>query len=151
MNKNKWMMMAAVLTLSASVALAAPGEGGKFRGGKHSKRGEFGAKFAEKLNLTDAQKQQIRDLQQSFRDANEPLFTQARDTHRQLREARQAGDNERVTALQAQAKSQRAQLQQLRAQQKERILALLTPEQRAQWEALKAERESRRGGKRQRQ
>ena len=48
---------------------------------------------------------------------------------------------------------QRAQLRQLRDQEKQLILALLTPEQRAQYDALQAERKERRGqrGERDRQ
>lgn len=142
MNKNKWITMAAVLTFSTSIAVAAPhGRGGKMHG-----RGgaEFGERFAQKLNLTDAQKQQIRDLQQNFRETNKAFFDQMRNTREQMAEARRTGDTARMDQLKATMQSQRPQMQQLREQQKQRIAAILTPEQRAQWDALKAEREARR-------
>ena len=146
MNKTKWMSMAAVLTLTTSLAIAAPhgDRGGKH--GRHGKRGgELGARFAEKLNLSDAQKQQIRDLQQSFRESNKAFFEQAHDTRRQMKEAREAGDQARLDSLKATAKSQHERMKQLRQDQHQRVLALLTPEQRTQFEAMKAEREARRG------
>lgn len=149
MNKSKWMSMAAVLTLSASLAVAAPHEG---KGGRHHGRGgEFGARFAEKLNLTDAQKQQMRDLQRDFRQSNKAFFEQARETRRQLREAKQSGDNARLEELKATAQSQHQRMRQLRTEERDRIVSILTPEQRTQLEAMKAERQARRaqrnGGK----
>ena len=50
MKKSKWMTMAAVLTLSTTMAMAAP-HGGK-RGERHGReRGEFSERFAQKLKL----------------------------------------------------------------------------------------------------
>jgi periplasmic protein CpxP/Spy len=145
MNKKQWITMAAVLALSTSMAVAAPhGRGGK--GGKmHGRGGAFGERMAEKLNLSDAQKQQIRDLQRNFRETNKAFFDQMRDTHKQMAEARKAGDTARVDALKATLQTQRPQMQQLHEQQQQRIAAILTPEQRTQWETMKAEREARRG------
>ena len=143
-NTKKWFTAAAVVALSSTLAFAAPHEGGKRgRGGRGGH--EFSERFAQKLNLSEAQKQQIKDAQTAFRNENKAFFEQARDTRRQLREAKEAGDTGRATQLEATAKSQHAQMKELRKAQHERILALLTPEQRTQWEALKAEREARRG------
>lgn len=144
--KTKWVTMAAALTLSATLAVAAPHGPGKFgKGGRGGARGEFSERFAQKLNLTDAQKQQVRDTQQSFREQNKAFFEQMKDTHRQIREAKQAGDNARLESLKATAQSQRERMKQLRQEQTARIVALLTPEQRAQFDALKAERKANRG------
>ena len=145
-NSKKWFTAAAaVLALSGTMAFAAPHEG---RGGKHGRGGrggEFAERFAQKLNLTDAQKQQIKDVQQSFRDENKAFFDAARDTRRQIREAKEAGDTARLESLKATAQSQRAQMKQLRDARMQRIEAVLTTEQRAQWQSLKAEREAKRG------
>jgi protein CpxP len=144
-NSKKWFTAAAaVLALSGTIAFAAPGEG---RGGKHgrgARGGEFSERFAQKLNLTDAQKQQIKDVQQSFRDENKAFFDAARDTRRQIREAKEAGDTARLESLKATAKSQHAQMKQLRDAKMQRIEAVLTTEQRAQWQTLKAERQAKR-------
>jgi hypothetical protein len=52
--------VAAVLTLSATLAFAGPGEGRHGRGGhgKHGKAG-FGAKFAQELGLTADQQRDL--------------------------------------------------------------------------------------------
>lgn len=145
-NSKKWFTAAAaVLALSGTMAFAAPHEG---RGGKHGRGGrggEFGERMAAKLNLTDTQKQQIKDSQQSFRNENKAFFEAARDTRRQIREAKEAGDTARLESLKATAQSQHAQMKQLRDAQMQRIEAFLTTEQRAQWQAMKAEREAKRG------
>jgi Spy/CpxP family protein refolding chaperone len=143
-NTKKWFTAAAaVLALSGTMAFAAPHGG---RGGKHGGRGgEFGERMAAKLNLTDAQKQQIKDAQQSFRNENKAFFEAARDTRRQIREAKETGDTARLESLKATAQSQHAQMKQLHQAQMQRIEAFLTTEQRAQWQAMKAERQAKRG------
>jgi periplasmic protein CpxP/Spy len=151
MKSNKWMTMAAVLTLSASLAIAAPhdgGKGGRGRGGKHHGRGEMGARLFEKLNLTDGQKQQIRTIQQNFRDQNKAFFESTRTTFQQFREAKKANDTARVEALKPTIEANREQMKTLRDAQRQQVLNVLTAEQRTQWEALKAERAERRGDRR---
>ena len=144
-NTRLMTITATALALTATMAFAHPGEGA--RGGKHGRRGgaEFGARFAEKLNLTDAQKAQVRTFTQSFRQDNQALFQAHRDTMKQLREAKQAGDQAAADALKPTLQSQRTELKQRRQALKQQILAILTPEQRAQYEAFQAEREARRG------
>ena len=145
MRKNRLMTItAAALALTTTMAFAGP----HGRGGKHGRHGgELGARFAEKLNLTDAQKEQIRAFTQSFRQDNQAFFEAHRDTMKQLREAKQAGDQARVDALKPTLQSQRAEMKQRRQVLKQQMVAILTPEQRAQYEALKAERQSRRGSR----
>jgi len=143
--KKTWITAVAVLALGASLAVAAPNEGeGKGWGGHHRHRGEFAAKFAEKLNLTDAQKAQIRDLHQSFRAENKAFFQEFRQNRRDFREAKRAGDTAKADALKATLESQRAQMKSLHEGLQQRVGTVLTPEQLSQWNALKAEREARR-------
>ncbi|HYC62063.1 MAG TPA: Spy/CpxP family protein refolding chaperone [Thermoanaerobaculia bacterium] len=143
-NTKKWFTAAAVVALSSTLAFAGPHGGGK--GGKRGGRGgEFGAHFAQKLNLSEAQKQQIKDIQTQFRAENKAFFESARDTRRQIREATEAGDTARATQLKATAQSQHARMKELRDAKRQRIEAVLTPDQRAQWQALQAEREAKRG------
>jgi protein CpxP len=144
MTTNKIFTAAAVLALSASLAVAAPHGNRKGFGGHGKGRGEFGARFAEKLNLTDAQKSQMRDLNKGFREQNKAFFEQVRQTRQDLRAAKQANDTARVDALKGTAEAQRTQMKQLHDTQKQRILSVLTPEQRQQYEALKADRAARR-------
>lgn len=143
MKTNKIMTMAAVLALSTTVAFAVPHEG---KGGRHGRggRAELGPRFAEKLGLTDAQKEQIKSIRQSFREQNKAFFESSKNTFRELRAAKKAGDTAKADALKPQVEAARTQMRQLHDQQRTQILAILTPEQRAQYEALKAERQARR-------
>jgi len=138
MNK-KWIPGLAVLAVGASLAVAAPQEGRAWHGHRHA----FGQKFAQKLSLTDAQKQQLRALNKQFRQDNKAFFEQVRATMKEARAAKQAGDTAKLDALKPTIQSQRAQLKQLREAQEPKILALLTPEQQARYQALKAERAQR--------
>jgi Spy/CpxP family protein refolding chaperone len=141
-NNKKWLTTAAVLALSSTLAFAAPHEGG--RHGRGGRGGEFSERFAEKLNLTDAQKQQIKDIQSSFREQNKAFFESTRETRKQIREAKEAGDTARLESLKATAESQHAQMKQLREAQMQRVTSVLTPAQKSQWDALKAERQAKR-------
>ncbi|HVS31687.1 MAG TPA: Spy/CpxP family protein refolding chaperone [Thermoanaerobaculia bacterium] len=142
---KKTIAAVAALALTATLAVAAPGEGRKGRHGKHGK-GEFSAKFAEKLNLSEAQKAQIKSLQDSFRAENEPFRQQALQLRTDLKAAREANDTTRAEALKAQLQAQREQMKPRMQAQHERILSILTAEQRAQLETMKSERKGRRGG-----
>jgi periplasmic protein CpxP/Spy len=148
MNKSKWMSVAAVLTLSATMAFAGPGEGrGKF-GGKHAREGRggaFSARFADKLDLTESQKLRLAELQKTFREQNKSFFDSMRQTRQELKAAREADDTTRLETLKGTMASQREQMKALHEQQKARITALLTPEQRAKWETLQEDRKDRRG------
>ncbi|HVR39821.1 MAG TPA: Spy/CpxP family protein refolding chaperone [Thermoanaerobaculia bacterium] len=138
MNRTKWITAIALVTLTTSLAFAGDGVGR--RGGRQGHRREV----VEKLNLTDAQKAQLGELRQSFRQENRAFLESARATMQELRDARQSGDTAKAESLRNEVEQNRAHMQQLRAVQKEKFLSLLTPEQRTQLEALKAERKQRR-------
>ena len=141
MNKSKWITGVAVFALSAGLAFAAPHEGEGH--GRHGKGG-FGQEMAQKLNLTDAQKAQIKDLNKSFREQNKAFFQSFRQTMQEFRAAKQANDTAKLDALKGQFQAQRAQMDQLRAGLDAKIATVLTPQQNAQWQQLKAERAARR-------
>jgi len=143
---KKTLIAVAALTLGATLAFAGPGEG--HRGG-HGRHHGFAGKLAEKLNLTDAQKQQIKDIRKASFEQNKAFFETARQTRQDLRAAREANDTARLETLKANMKSQREQMKQIRDAEKQQILSILTAEQRAQFEAMKAEHKGhgRRGDK----
>ena len=149
---KKFTILVATLALGGALAFAGPGDG--VHGSKHGKMGMHGGfgYMAEKLNLTDAQKTQMQETHQAFRTENEALFNAMRDTREQLREARQTGNTALASTLAATAEQQRAELKVKKDALHERTLQLLTPEQRAQMEEMKAQRAERgkhRGQKRQ--
>ena len=139
MNSKKWITGVAVLVVSASLAFALPQEG-KGWGGGHRGRGFMSEKLAAKLNLTDAQKQQIKDLNATFRKDNEAFFTSVRATRQEARAAKQANDQAKLDALKPTIESQKAQMKQLRQAQEQKVLSVLTADQQAQYQALKAAR-----------
>lgn len=146
---KKTITAVAVLGLSATLAFAAPGEGKRAHGdhmrGGHGMRGDFAAKFAEKLDLTDAQKQQMQQLRERFRTENEPLRAQFKQNRADMKAARDASDTARLESLKGTADSLRAQMKERRKAQHEQMMSILTAEQKAKLDALKAERQSRRG------
>lgn len=140
MRMNKWLTAAAIMTVSASLAIAMPQEGkgwGRHGGKQH---GFMSEKLAQKLNLTDTQKQQIRDLNKAFRQDNKAFFESARQTRQEMRAAKEANDTAKLQSLKATADSQRAQMKQLRDAQEAKVLSVLTADQQAQFKALKAQR-----------
>ena len=115
------------------------GWGGHRRDGEGHRgmRGDGAGFMFRDLNLTDAQKSQIK----SILDANKPTDAEMQ-TVKTLREARQSG-----TQL---TDDQKAQLKTFRDQQKvkqqaihQQILAILTPEQKQQLEQKQQERKQR--------
>ena len=148
---KKTATTAMVLALGATLAFAGPGEGKSGKRGKHGKQGlHRGAgieRLTEQLGLSDAQKEQLKAQRENFRAANQQRFATHRDTMKQLKAARAAGETERAEALRNTVELQRGEIQQLRKAQHEAMLQILTAEQRTKLAALKAEREARRGSR----
>ena len=139
MNSKKWITGIAVLAVSASLAIAAPQKGEGW-GGHRGRGGLMSEKLAAKLNLTDTQKQQIKDLNTQFRQDNKAFFESFRSTMEQVRAAKEANDTAKLDALKPTIEAQKAQMKQLRDAQDVKVLALLTPDQQAQYKAFQAER-----------
>jgi len=101
----------------------------------------FGMQGLRQLNLTDAQKEQIRTIMESKRGKVESNQAQ-REELRQIFEAKRNGTitAEQETRLKAFHDQRKAEMRQTH----EQILAILTPEQKAQLEQFKQERKQRR-------
>ena len=138
---KKFVTAVAVTALGATLAFAAPHEGGKGFG--HHRQGVFGKKLAEKLNLTDAQKTQVKDIMKASRQENKAFFEQSHATMKELFAAKKAGDTAKVDALKPTIDSQRAQMKAIRASTEAKIASVLTADQNAQWQQLKAQRAER--------
>lgn len=111
-------------------------------GGRHG--GFRGMRGLHGIELTDAQKEQIR----SIHEANKPDEATMAEL-KAIRESRQAG-TELTDAQKERARAIREQMRAKHELVKAQVLAVLTPEQKQQLEAKKAERELRRQEKRQR-
>lgn len=161
--------VAASMLLTGAVGFAqqqeaGPGQEGTERGGMHRRGGKgrhgrggmkgFGGRFAEKLNLTDAQKQQMQQIAQKYRESGRAM--------RQQNRAERGGGgfdsmmngtfNEAAVRAAAQARAN-AQVERevMRARMMSEMYAVLTAEQKAQlaaerqqWEQKRQERRSRR-------
>ena len=115
------------------------------RGGKFGRHGMRGGMFGLRgIELTDAQKEQVRQI----REANKPS-EELRNELRTIREARKAG-GELTDAQKERIKAIREQMRVIHENVRAQVLAVLTPEQRTQLEARKAEMQKRREGMRER-
>lgn len=107
------------------------------RGGDH-RGGKFGMHGLRGVNLTDAQKEQLRGIMEANRTAGKTNH----EEFRTLREAKRAGT---LTAEQQEKlQTMREQMKQNAEQTRAQVLAILTPEQRTQLEQQKMEMEKRR-------
>ncbi|HMI56261.1 MAG TPA: Spy/CpxP family protein refolding chaperone [Gemmatimonadaceae bacterium] len=112
---------------------------GQFRRGPG--RGEFG----RDLNLTDAQKAQIKAIRQKYQPQNEARHAQAKPFIDAARAARQKGDTAAFRSNMEKARQVMQSGQSIRAQETAEIRAVLTPDQRAKLDARKKAMGERRG------
>jgi Spy/CpxP family protein refolding chaperone len=98
---------------------------------------------AAHLNLTDAQKSQLKSLRETTQQQNKELFADAGASRKELRSLRGSNDA-RAAELKAHLETLRPQLEAARKQQHEAFVNVLTPEQRTELEQWKAQRQSRR-------
>jgi Spy/CpxP family protein refolding chaperone len=91
--------------------------------GRHGKRGGHMDKMMEQLNLTDAQKSQVKQLHQDGRA-----------------QMKQVESDSSLSAAQKKDK-----MKQLHQDQMSKMEALLTPDQKTKWEQMKSERKEKRG------
>jgi periplasmic protein CpxP/Spy len=146
MNRSIKFAGAAVLALGLASAGVAADEGfgrGEGRGGrKHGRHGDF----MRGLNLTDDQKAQLKAMREQQRESLKPLADQQRALRDQIRQALESGnpDANRIGQLEIQSHKLRLQMKAEREKAMAAFVNVLTPEQKAQWEKAKQEREQRR-------
>lgn len=172
---KKWMTAAAILAFSASMALAGPPEGATQPEGtatpkaapaptaaaaptpaaapavtvtkkeRNQGRQAAGDRFAEKLGLTPAQKEQVEAIRKASREENAGLFEASKATRIQFRAAREANDAKKLGELTTTMQTQMDQIRAMREAEKAKILKILTPPQREKFDDLESRRNSRRG------
>ena len=141
------MMLVGVAGISAAQSTTAPQKAdsgfrhrGPRAGGEMRGRGEFG----RDLNLTDAQKAQIKAIRAKYKPQNEAARTQAKPFMEAARAARQKGD---TVAFRSNMEKARQAGQAVRTQEMAEIRNVLTAEQRTKFDARQKEM-AERGGKR---
>jgi Spy/CpxP family protein refolding chaperone len=120
---------------------------GQFRRGPGG--GREGRGFGRDLNLTDAQKAQMKAIRQKYQPQNQALNDRAKPFMEAARTARQKGDTVAARTNMEKARQVMQSGQSFRAQEQAEIRAILTPEQQAKFDArakVAAERRAK-GGK----
>lgn len=159
---NKVYVLAITTLLALTLAVPAilaqssgsqePETGKRAFGKRHGRggRGMHGAMFRG-LNLTDAQKAQMKQLRQSHRERTQPLRQELRAKMQQLRQANQGGTfNEALTAQTlAETAGLRAKLMGEHFKLRQEMMALLTPEQKTQLEQRRERFKTRRADRQQ--
>ncbi len=119
--------------------------GGK---GRHGMRGHgfFMGRFAEKLNLTDAQKAQMKQISDRFRESNKALREQSHEGRDKGFSFLNGGTfDEAAVRAAAQARANRhVEMEVARARMMSEMYAILTPEQKAQLAAEHQQMEQKR-------
>lgn len=125
---------------------------GKFKGDKAGKRhgkrhGKHGGKIfhaIERLNLTDAQREQVKFIAESGKTATQPQREELRGIFEQKRNGGTITE-----AQQIRARELMGQMKEAGKRTQADVLAVLTPEQRAELDKMKAEMQQKREERRQ--
>ena len=132
-----WMAVAALGTASLFAQTPPPA--------RHSQRqGRTGAVMAAALNLTDAQKSQMKSIFQEARQSSQPIRQQLRQTRQSLNAAVQAGNSDQIQQLSATEGTQMGQLAAIHASARAKMFKMLTPEQQQKLSTLQAAMHGRR-------
>ena len=131
------LMLVGVAGISAAQSTPTPRRpdaGSYRRGGPGGREG-----FGRDLNLTDAQKAQIKAIRQKYQPQNDALRAQSKPYMEAARAARQKGDTAAFRSNMEKA-HQVMQNASYRTQEQAEIRAILTPEQQAKFDARAKDR-----------
>jgi protein CpxP len=105
-------------------------------GGFHGRHGRGGGDGFERLNLTEAQRTQMKQIRESYRERTQSLHQELRDKKQGLRQANQGETFNEALATQVLTESAalEAKLMGERFKMRQEMMALLTPEQKSQLE-----------------
>jgi Spy/CpxP family protein refolding chaperone len=129
----KKFVIALLVTATSAIGFAQTAGPGSSRG--HGHRAGFGH-MAAKLNLTDAQKQQLKDIHTASREQNHQLYADFHAKLQEFRALKQANDP-KADDVKAELKAMRPQIDAARKASREAMLNILTPEQRDQLKAAR--------------
>jgi Spy/CpxP family protein refolding chaperone len=141
---KRWITVAAMLLAGATVALAQEDAPPPPHGPHGGPPPSFTMMFAEKLALTDAQKSEITAIEKATRDENASFFASSRTLMEEFHAAREANDTAKLESLKPSMDANREQMKKIRDAQLVKIEAVLTADQKAKFEALRAEHDAHR-------
>jgi Spy/CpxP family protein refolding chaperone len=130
-----------ITTLAATTIItAAFADAGQFgRDGHRGQRREMRREAVQRLNLSDAQKAQIRDIRKAEFDRTKGLFEAAREKRFELRQLKETNDP-RAEGVRTELIAMREQMRAARLAMREKIRSVLTAEQRAQMDDMRNQR-----------
>ena len=148
-------LSAVVLVASIAVAQSVKTDRGNGQGprgawrGEGMKRGFHGDRAFARLNLTDDQKAKIKQIRETFASTDKPLLEQLRAKRQELRQASEGGTFNEALATQklTEMAGLQAKLMGERFKLRQEMQSVLTAEQKAQLEQLKAQFKNHRGGR----
>jgi Spy/CpxP family protein refolding chaperone len=147
---RKWtglVIATAVLAFAVSATAQPPGPGGPGRGGPG---GPGGPPLDRLLQLTTEQQQALRTLREEERETTRPIAEQMRPLHGSLRQALESGNPDPTTVgnYMIQIHTLEQQIRSVHDSFQEKLVALLTPEQKEKFDAFQKEGPRGRGGRR---
>jgi Spy/CpxP family protein refolding chaperone len=142
LGRSKMSLAALAIVLMTAIAIAQPHggpRGGDFFGGPML------GFFTDYLDLSDAQRAQIKDIMAKEKPALEPLFKQEMQSHRQMMDLVQSGafDEAKAQAIATQGAQIHAQLEVQHARVASEAYQVLTADQKAKLAQFMAKREQR--------
>lgn len=153
MNINIYSLTTTILNLTLAFILGsfvvADAQPPWARGGQGGPGGgDMEDRFARLLNLTDAQKTQIKNLREAAQTASKPYFEQIKPITGQMRQLIEAPTFDEAAARALAAKMSQLQIEVhiIQAKAEAAIYTLLTPEQKAKLAELRKAMEDGQGG-----
>ena len=142
---KNWKVVTGTMALAA--VLAAPGMSVAFSGGEHGPRHhkhQMFERMAEKLELTEGQKAQLKANREAGRESRMAERKEMRELRDQLREAVDSeADQATLDQLSVELGRLKVAEMQRRKKMQEQFEAILTDEQKAKLEQMKSERKER--------
>jgi len=129
------LMIVGVAGVSAAQSTTTPPTRAQRSGEMQGRRGGGRGGFGADLNLTDAQKAQIKTIRAKYQPQNEALRNQAKPFMDAARAAHQKGDTATARVQMEKARQVMQGGQSYRTQENAEIRAILTPDQQAKWDA----------------
>ncbi len=150
-------LSAVALAASIAVAQSVKTDRSNQQGRRHEWRGEGmkrgfhdGRGAFNRLNLTDDQKAKMKQIRESFAERNKGLLAELKAKRQELRQASEGGTFNEALATQklTETAGLQAKLMGERFKLHQEMQTVLTAEQKAQFEQMKAQFKTHRGGRR---
>jgi protein CpxP len=147
MKSNRFRILLGILAVTLLAALGFSQTVARASGHGHH-RGGFGQMlglYADYLDLTDAQRTQMKDIMTKEKPSIQPLMKQLADSHQQLRQLETAGtfDEAKVRAVATQQAQTMTELTVQKARIKSQLMQVLTPDQKDKMAKFEARRQAR--------